>query len=432
MFAIITLIIELLLLALITSLGTMDVGNTLASVFILLFSVTLIPSVQGSKNMGKYSTQILLGYILRLTILFFDIFGQSIYVLPQADSDARMFYRTSRELVLYGRTDGRGYFISLMYTVLRYIGVNRLYGQFLLMLLSILALIIYLKTIDGLCWNQMAKDKSAWIMCLLPNFALLSSMFLRESLVMLLITISGCCMVKWMKNAGRFPLIMAFFTSIIACLFHSGSIGITIGCIFCMLIFDRHNQRIHVTPGSFVISVFFAGATTFLFLQYGKTLMAKFLKIDSLEDIANVSSLGGSNYSRYVGNSSNPLNMIIYTIPRIVYFLFSPFPWQWRGLSDIIAFFFSGLFYLITIINSITYLRRCDQHHRSIVIGLISIVFFCTFIFSWGTSNTGTATRHRDKMVLLYGLLYCLTLHSNKTNPSENKGGSIKNKYIKV
>ncbi len=39
---------------------------------------------------------------------------------------------------------------------------------------------------------------------------------------------------------------------------------------------------------------------------------------------------------------------------------------------------------------------------------LLLVAACMVFVFAWGVSNTGTATRHRDKMVILFGILYGL------------------------
>lgn len=131
--------------------------------------------------------------------------------------------------------------------------------------------------------------------------------------------------------------------------------------------------------------------------------------INSIGDIGSTNSEGGSSYAAYVGDSSSIINMVIFTIPRIVYFLFSPFPWQWRGLGDIIAFVFSSLFYLLVLKNAIVCMKKDKSSNKNYAI-VIFIVALCTaFVFSWGVTNTGTATRHRDKMIVVYAVLYSLS-----------------------
>ena len=421
MISLIVLFIEIALLALAKSIGMLNVGDTTVSLMIFAFSISFIFSVQNNELIGMFTEQIVSGYLFRIFILYFDIYGTKIHVLPQSGNDSAMFYRTSTEIVLYGKTNREANFITLISKVFGLIGINRLYGQFLLMLMSILTIILFLRTIEKLAIDQQSKVSCAWIICLLPNFALLSSLFLRESIVTLFITISVCCMVEWMLNNGNVYYILAILSSIIACLFHSGSIGITIGCVVCLLIYDTHEKRIHTTVGGILLAVIFALGISFVFLRYGGALMGKFTGVENIADLANTNQLGGSTYSRYVGNSDTPINMIIYTLPRLVYFLFSPFPWQWRGLSDVIAFFFSGLYYIIIIYNAFRYIFDKENKYNGMVITLLTIAFFCSFIFAWGVSNTGTATRHRDKMVCLYGIILSLTLgESSKTSKKKS------------
>ena len=92
---------------------------------------------------------------------------------------------------------------------------------------------------------------------------------------------------------------------------------------------------------------------------YADVLFEKFGRVDSIGDVANTLDYGGSSYAQYVGDSSSIQNMLIYTIPRIGYFLFSPFPWQWRGISDIIAFVFSSMFYMYAVYAAIKNMERC-------------------------------------------------------------------------
>ena len=410
MIAVIVLLLEIILLGIVRFLGVLNIGDIPASLMIIVFSISFVVSVQKSEIIGSYTEQMVSGYLFRIVILYFDLYGKKIHVLPQSGNDSAMFYRTSTELVLYGKTNREGNFIILMSKVFNLIGINQLYGQFLLMLMSVLAIILFLKTVEKLVADKQSKARIAWIINLLPNFALLSSLFLRESIVVLLITISVCSIVEWMLNNGGLFFVIALISSSIACLFHSGSIGITIGCILCLLIYDNQEKRIHATAGGIIFAVIFALGISFVFLRYGDALMGKFTGVESIADLANTNQFGGSSYARYVGNSNTPINMIIYTLPRIVYFLFSPFPWQWRGLSDVIAFLFSSLYYVFIIYNSLRFIFNRENKNTGMVIALLVVAFFCTFIFAWGVSNTGTASRHRDKMVCLYGLIYAMTL----------------------
>lgn len=421
MVSIIVLIVECVILHIIKALGGWNAGNIVSSLMILLFSISFTVSVQANERLRKYSGQIFTGYLFRIALLYFDLFGNNIRVLPQSGADSMMFYNAAERWAMYGIESGRGFFVYVMWKLFELIGVNRLYSQFLLMLLSIASLILFNLLIDDLVFSDEIKEQTAWILCLLPNYALLSSIFLRESLVTFLITASIYFFIKWMQGGDTFCFLFAILLSIVGCLFHSGCVGISIGYVICSLLYDPYEQKIHTSLNGVVLAFIFALGIAFLYLNYGDAFLSKFTRLETIQDIANTRDGAGSSYVKYVGNSNNPVNMLLFTLPRIVYFLFSPFPWQWRGVVDIIAFFFSGLFYLVTIINAIGYLHSKEQKNREVVICLLIVAFFCTFIFAWGVSNTGTASRHRDKMVCLYGILFALTANEGTVNQENIK-----------
>lgn len=426
--SIIVLVAECLILHIIRTMGIWNAGNTVSSLMILLFSISLAVSIQADERLRKYGSQIFAGYLFRIAILYFDLFGNNILVLPQSGADSMMFYNAAERWALYGTRSRRGFFVYFMGELFKLIGVNRLYAQFLLMLLSIASLILFILIIDDWVANDEIQEQTAWILCLLPNFALLSSIFLRESAVTFLLTAGIYFFMKWMRNGVGICFLSAILLSAASCLFHSGCIGIAIGFVICSFIYDPYERNIQASLNGAVLAFAVALGTAFVFLNYGDAFLTKFTRLETMQDIANMRGGAGSSYVQYVGNSNNPLNMIIYTIPRIVYFLFSPFPWQWRGVTDIIAFFFSGLFYLVTIKDAIGYLHSKEQKNRNVIICLLIVAFFCTFIFAWGVSNSGTASRHRDKMVCLYGVIFALSAktgtvvqESRNTDPANKR-----------
>ena len=427
MLSVIVFLIEFIILIIIKNIGIVEIDNILAVILIFIFSIAFLINIQKSEKLFRYSKPLSLAYLFRLFLLFFDIFGKSIRSLPQSGADSIGFYYNARDLSINGVAHRETTFARTMSYVFRLIGVNRLFGQFILMLLSIVSIIFFIYIVERLDTKSSSKYRAVWIVCLLPNFALLSSIFLRESIITALITISTYCIIRWMIDGNNLFAVAAVVLSTFSCLFHSGCIGITIGCIVCMMIYDYQNQELHVSIGGILLTGVIAFGAGIVFLSYGDILLGKFGFVQSLSDIANTREAGGSSYARYVGNSNDPLSVVIYTVPRIVYFLFSPFPWQWRGGTDLIAFFFSSLFYLITLTSAIGSLRNEECSNRGMIISLLIIAFFCTFIFAWGVSNSGTASRHRDKMVCLYGIIYALTNGANVNQTNIN----FDSKYLK-
>lgn len=409
MIAIFTLVLEFMVLNIFNIATNQQESNILAFIMILVFSVSFVTTVLGSKKLSRFSTPIIVGYIWRLFLLFFDLYGKSIYSLPNSGYDSEMYYRTAVSFISTGNPGQGEMFSTVMGTIFSFIGTNRVYGQFLVMLTSIVSLCILVQILYLFnSVDENVKYRTVGIVALLPNYAILSSIYLRESIITMFIAISLYFFVRWFTGGKEVWFLGAFILAFCAALFHSGSAAVAIGYIAARLLYDQKEQEVRMRLVNIVPVIFFVAIVAFLYINYADDLFGKMNNINSIADIGSTNTEGGSSYAAYVGNSSSVANMVIYTIPRIVYFLFSPFPWQWRGLGDIIAFVFSSLFYLSAIKNAISNIRFNGKNRNQVIVVLV--VALCTaFVFAWGVTNTGTATRHRDKMIMIYALLYALS-----------------------
>ena len=293
MIVIITLIVELGMLIVAKMAGVSDVGDIIATLLIIIFTMAFLTSVQNSELLGKYSKALMIGYWIRVFLLYFDLYGNNIYVLPNSGADTAMFYGGALRYMEYGGST-RTVFPLVMGTIFRFIGKNRLYGQFLVMLCSIASLVFLAHAMDDLSILEETKMKSYTVICLLPNFAILSSIFLRESIVTMFITLSVCMMVSWMTEGGNLKVVLAIASSMAAAYFHSGSIGITIGCLLTVLIYDPWKHRIRVSGAQLFLAITLAIGVSFVFLRSGNSFLSKFGNINSLDDIANTSRIAGS------------------------------------------------------------------------------------------------------------------------------------------
>lgn len=409
MIAIIVLIIEFIILAFFNSMD-IEITDGIAIIMIIVYSIVFLGYVTSNKKLRKYKGALIAGYFMRIGLLFLDIYGKKIYVLPNSGYDSEMYFRCAVEYVVT-RNPGRGEaFSAVMGTIFSFIGTNRLYSQFIVMLFSIVSLLVLayaVNMVEGI--EKDTKIRTVGIVCLLPNFAILSVIFLRESIITMLLSISVYLFVRWMLGGKEIWFIGAFAVSFLAAAFHSGSAAIAIGYITIRLIYDNKKRVVRLRAKNVLPAIFFVIVIAYLYVNYADDLFGKMNNINSIGDIGSTNSEGGSSYAAYVGDSSSIINMVIFTIPRIVYFLFSPFPWQWRGLGNIIAFVFSSLFYLLVLKNAIVCMKKDKSSNKNYAI-VIFIVALCTaFVFSWGVTNTGTATRHRDKMIVVYAVLYSLS-----------------------
>ena len=421
MLSIVTLICEFLLKSAFKEINNTGVTELIDLLFILFFSVAFIFEISKSKKLGSLSVPLFLGYLLRISLLLFDRYGQAIYKLPNSGADSEMYYHNACNYSWHGSYLNEG-FIRFMGRVFTIIGTSRLYGQFIVVLFSVVSLILFALLLIKLDISSTTRYKIYKVVCLLPNLTILSSIFLRESIVAMFITISFYIFYKWLIGGNVFYFVLAFASAFYASSFHSGSAAVAIGYIAIVLLYDRKNRVFRFKAKNIIPSILLLAVVAFLFINYSGNLFGKMQNLESISDVANTSTAGGSSYAKFVGNSSNPISMIIFTPLRILFFLGSPFPFQWRGISDIIAFCFSSLFFIYAVWCDIKFLKSGELKNRTLVIALTIVAASTVFVFAWGVSNTGTACRHRDKITIIWGLILALTYNPYHSKSINDKG----------
>lgn len=420
MISVFAIIFEFFLLRLFR-LASNNLPNTVYSLMILISTFALMADLVRSKRISYARNAILAGYFWRVFLLYFDIYGRSIYQLPNSGADSLVFFRQAEFYMTTGYVGIGGIFSTVMGKIFRITGASQLYGQYLIVLISVLALCLLARMMTELNLGLSVKRKTIGLLAFLPNYAIISSIFLRECPIGTLLALSFYCFYHWLEKGSKKGFILAFAFALAASTMHGGSAAAAVGYIAVVLLYDTKKKTFRLNARSLFPTILLSFGLVFLYVNYGETFFSKLTGVDSIEEIGSTYySGGGSNYARFVGNSATPLNMLIFTIPRIVYFLFSPFPWQWRGISDIIAFIFSGLFYLITVVRAFRFLKGGRNDNKRVLIALLITVAAMTFVFAWGVTNTGTAARHREKQTILFGLIYAI---SSVPEQTRNKGG---------
>lgn len=412
MYSLLVLLIECAICIFLKEIGINPVDNALIIVYMIIFSIAYSEDLKTNDCLSKFQMPLLGGYYLRIALLLFDRYGRRVYQLPNSGADSEYFYSGAVAEATMASYRNSGGFIGLFRIVFSIVGTNRMFGQFIVLLFSVIAISVVTIAIDEIDILEVNKVRAITILAFLPNFAILSSIFLRESIVTMFVSISFLYFMRHYRGESVINLLIAYVSILLGMIFHSGVAGVLIGYTVVVLLHDRMHNKNGVRVYNIALALLFGVTAVYLYIQYGDVFYSKMIGIGELSDIGNILDRGGSSYARYVGNSNSISNMIKYTIPRIVFFLYSPFPWQWRGVADIIAFLFSGLYYLYVSVISIRYVLNKNSMHRVDAFNLIIIVLCVTFIYAWGVSNTGTAVRHRDKIVTLFAVLHAMCRNS--------------------
>ena len=416
MFSFIIIIFEFLFMHA-RSLGAEKCPAWISGMCIFCFTLGFYYDVTHSKKLHAIQNPLVYGYTFRVCLLFFDLYGRNIYNLPNSGADSEWFYDIGRNIA-HGTGKGNGFY-ALTGLGIKLFGDARLFLQFCVMLFSIITIIMVDKSLQLLDVDVKRRRKVAYFLALLPNFAILSSIFLRESVVGMFVAFSVYFFIKWWKGTGEYNYWLAFAACFAGAYFHSGAVSVAAGLVIARLLCDRNTNKLKITAKSLFAAVIFVIVFTFLYMNYSQILFGKMEGVDSLEEISNNRIAGGSSYASYAGNSDSITNLIIYTPIRMIMFQFSPFFWQIRGLSDIIAMVFDSFFFIYVYYRTIKSIKDKKNTNRILIIALFITALATAFVFGWGVSNTGTALRHRSKMMAIFAVLLGLT--STSSNPFEDR-----------
>lgn len=410
------LAIEFLSLSFLVSTGVKEPSEMLASVLIVLFSFSYalyIMTTRKYKGVWKY---MLAGYFFRVALLFWDLYFRKIYVLPDSGIDSEGHWGASLRYARgfdIGRAARKPFGIAI-----RYLGEQRLFIQFFMVLSAIITFIVVLKILRELEIPEKVVNISMFLIAMLPLYSIHSSIFLMEAYPVMFSAVALLFFVRWYRGQGEKNFLYTMIAALLAAFFHTGIITAAAGYVLVRLIYDPRTSKFHFSWKSLALGLIAVALFIFIFINFASLFSDKLGGIKSYEDIdsgVNWDNVAKSGYSRYVGNSSSISNIIIYTPIRIIFFLFCPLPlpFMMRGLQDVIAMVFGSFFYMYTYYRAILYIKHRGKFANLakciLIVGLIT-----AFVFGWGRADMGTNSRHRDKLVAVYIVLLAISMTDNK------------------
>jgi len=92
-------------------------------------------------------------------------------------------------------------------------------------------------------------------------------------------------------------------------------------------------------------------------------------------------------------------SFVLLIIPRLIYFLFSPFLWDIKAINHLLGFV-DALLVIILFFYIIKGLVVKKQNKSVTILCIILLPLLITY--SWGVGNFGTALRHRSKFIPVF------------------------------
>lgn len=379
--------------------STFQIVQTNASGWGIVF-ISVFVAFEVFRSSKEYVSVFLLAYLLRLGVLFLDFYG--VLEIPGSGSDTEYFYSISANNVLYGvhqkHLTNYTVFLTFIYELM---SPQRLFSQYLNVLFSLGALLFVKK---GLELYEVSHTKilvALWITALFPQMLIFSGILLREAIVCFFVTASYYYLLEWFVRKKQISFVFSTIFLLGGAFFHSGVLGFLLGNLIIYTFYDNENEVFNfrfktliplvIVALFFVVFVIKSGLfTDYLpFLNEGReNWEAGVLRRVNAENEA------GSMYLADLKIDSFQ-SMILYSPLKLFYFLFSPMPWDFRGMMDVISFmldslFYVGFFYMI-------YFVKLRQAKYKYLRGSLLGFWIAVVLFSWGTIAAGTAIRHRAK-----------------------------------
>jgi len=368
-----------------------------------------------SRKYNHLATILYVALFLRLTTV---LLGNYLITLPDGWGDATEFERRAWEWSqngFFGVIDNypsntKSYHISwLLAFIYSLTDRSIIMGQSICLAFGMGSLLLGVNIAKNL-WTEKVSIKVGWIIALYPTLILYSCLFLREAFIwfFLLITVKG--IVLWIEDRKLKSLSIILIGFLGATFFHGAmSIGLLVFLIIFFILFLKHFLKnllyLKINQLNFVYLILF-----FIFSLFILQNIDRIPKLAALSHMLDYEQIIVEIANRNISNAGYPewtvpknLFELIYKTPiRLIYFLFSPFPWDINKLSHFMGLF-DGLFFIILtliLLKNFKYIWSKNSL-RIILIILASYLI----IYGIATGNFGTGIRHRTKFIIIFIIL---------------------------
>lgn len=369
-------------------------------------------------------------FLLRIFLLYIDYYGKEFVNVFHSGGDSERFYLwgidISKNLSMMNEISYTRYtdFLGILYW---FIGDQRLFSQFINVILGMWSIFVLYKILDLFNIKDSKKFFFLALYGFYPQNIIFSSILLREALIQFFFIYSIFFFSKWLMTNNKINIFLTLLFVLFCSLFHSGMLASLLFYGYMFLFLDVTTYRFKYSFERLTI-FFLCCGLSFIFIARDSSLLNE--KFSILQTSENDSSLiekyksnsgieeGGSTYLKnYEINS--PVDLIIFLPLKFIYFIFSPMPYDVRGIGDMAAILIDSSFYYFLIFK-ITRSRKVITNN---FFRLLPIIFFILFLivslgFALGTENSGTAMRHRAKIfpALLMVFIIIESIKENKNS----------------
>jgi len=391
-------------------LGSITRGTDLFGIFVLIICCFIFMTILFKTKDSVLRNILIIAFALRAGLALFHVF---IPILPGGGMDATVYERIGWEYAqawnmgleanilnpayaafIYSKVIGVIYFIS---------GRIPLLVQFVNVVLGVFIVYYVYKIIIELGATRRSAQIGSVITALFPTLCLYSAITLRENFISFFAIVSVFYFFKWLNSSTVSKLILAVAFLLLSSALNGAMIVIGIVYAVFFIFYEAKIKKWRLISkqtflGIFIVTLGIMLFSFFLINKIPSDLRAVFSP-DFMGGKVTIAAKGGAAY--LVGFTPNSiLDIIIQSPVRMVYFLLAPFPWMILSSGQILGLI-DSLLYLVLLFYSINGLKYIKKYNNPAFWAVILMLLIITVTFAWGTSNFGTAIRHRQKIVWL-------------------------------
>lgn len=339
-----------------------------------------------------------------------------VYPLPQGGADALVFNRTAHQWSAGGCLTSLEYFdpagsyvySSLLGVFYGCVGYSPLAGQMINAVMGTTA-VAMLALATARVWGVRPAVRLGYFLAIFPALIIYSSVTLRESAILLAVSTMVYCVTRFSERREVKWALAAMAAIGCATLFHGGMalavVGLLVGLLFMPSVGSvKHSQAAIGTllVRSVLAIAVMAGAVFYMDSIY----LPKIGSVGELDTelISNVVESRAQGDAAYLTalRVSSPVDVVWQAPVRLLYLLYAPFPWNVTNPTHLFGMF-DGLIY--------AYLSLRAWQNRKVILSHtgMRIIFFVlialALVYAFGTSNFGTAMRHRAKFAVAIAVL---------------------------
>ena len=331
-------------------------------------------------------------YLVRLLVFYADIY--QLVANPFSGEDTENFHAAA---IAFLSENGP---IKTNYTYVL-AAIYRVFGSYGRFAAQFLNVLMSFGTVLLSCWAlRMMEIPRKWrmiavsVVAFMPATVCLSGILLREAWIQFFLMLSVCCFVRWHGRGGVWNEMACLLATFAVMLMHAGCVGALVAYIIGFVVCRTwKSDGVRTYMATLGVAVGFM----LVMILVPELLLTKFTAAASAGDVVDVVPVvAGSTYLLWMQKLGVGVRLLLSPV-RMFYLLFSPLPTDWRGLSDVVVFCVDSLVYLVLAVMMFwpPLLGKERQLRRFISYA----VLLMTFVFALGTSNAGTAVRHRAKFL---------------------------------